>query len=168
MLFQCSKCNHIMNTTSTKPRCSKCNSVHLELYNPLEAVEKAVLPIETSTEETMPVNKKRFSELMNARILDHFDKMSSIQLLNAMSQGIVTKSPKVQEQENKMSKDIIDSLKQSNETLVDSLADKQTEEQQAQLAQLEQKPDEMSQIIEFAKNNPDIVKQFLGNIDKKE
>lgn len=165
MLFECMKCGHIMNSTSTKPRCSKCNSVHLEIYDALAKVENTIKP---TTEPILSITDKDFKSKMNSRILDHFDKMSSIQLLNAMSQGIVTKSPAAQEQENKMAGDIIDSLKQSNETLVDSLADKQSEEQQAQQAQLEQKPDEMGQIIEFAKNNPDIVKQFLGNLDKKE
>ena len=163
MLFECMKCGHIMNTTSTKPRCSKCNSVHLEPYNPIEAVEQSVIP---KKEDVMPsVNEKDFSTQMNGRILSHFDKMSSIQLLNAMSQGIVTNSPKVQEQNNEMAAGIIDSLKQSNETLVDSLAEKQAEEQ---LQNNEQKPDEMAQIIEFAKSNPDIVKQFLGKLDKKQ
>lgn len=162
MLFECMKCGHIMNSTSTKPRCSKCNSVHLEIYDPLMNVENAI----ASTTEPIPsVSDKDFKGKMNGRILDHFDRMSGIQILNAMSQGIVTKSPAVAEQDNKMVSNIIDSLKMSNETLVDSLAEKQQETQQAQT---EQKPDEMAQIIEFAKNNPDIVKQFLGNIDKKE
>jgi len=107
-----------------------------------------------------------YMQEMEKEMLRHFRRLSMIQTMNAMSQGFVMKNPEVSKQENELAGKIIDSLKESNETLVDSLAEKQVESQEVAIKQTNAntQSDTIAYLVNFAKENPELVKEAIKQI----
>jgi len=147
MLLECSKCHHIISTTSEKPRCSKCQS---------QEFVKVDVNAVTDTGTTPKYDMAGIKGKMWKQMAEHLEMMQMIQLSKAMATGTQTQhTPQAPPQDNQM----INFMEKQNSQIMEMLMGAM-ENSQGGDEMTEHKPEDiiLQSIIEGMKNNPEQTK----------
>lgn len=191
-LYECGKCARQFTSNAATPRCTDrdCTSTNVKIIEEtvsgaIENDGERIIQIKNdihkgkSLENTMckivdMIDEQMKNKTQKTDSMDQFDnilveharRLSRIQLLHAMTYGGHT--PETQREANTALSQIIDSLRKSNESLVDSLATASTEQTAAETEIAQnvhtQQNDPIQQILKFAGENPEAVKEFLAQV----
>jgi len=195
-LFECQKCGRVSNTSSTSPRCTdkKCSSPDVVCVTESRMVELEEMQTKAKFEAQTRINTERMNkndnslesvakeamEMVKQKAAvrnnsdDDFDaelvkiarRMGKIYALNALAQG---KMIDVEGKHADIVGEVMQSLKESNENMADALADVKAQEIEQHTQDVDQqKGDIVTQIVQFAKENPEVVKNLFESLKKSD
>lgn len=174
-VFECGKCGKQFNSSLENPRCtdracSSTKTVMLEeekQHVPTDKMTQFLERLMERVEEKIEEKKKTMASdnEFDAELVTIARRMGKIYALNALGQG---KMLDVEGKHANIISDVLTSLKESNENMADSLAQRSeiAADQRNELDQTKNE-DPISQILEFAKNNPELAKQAAESLLKK-
>jgi len=137
-----------------------------------ERMNKNDNSLESVAKEAMEMVKQKAAVRNNSD--DDFDaelvkiarRMGKIYALNALAQG---KMIDVEGKHADIVGEVMQSLKESNENMADALADVKAQEIEQHTQDVDQqKGDIVTQIVQFAKENPEVVKNLFESLKKSD